>query len=200
MIRKHTIKDKLQLLDKNILKKWFLEKILKVQWVKYWIKWLMDLWYISSIKKWEIYLNNKSSKLKNPYVIWASYIWSNDYLFWWPDMFNKYWFTTQISNVFTIYNLEYSKEIEIVWIRFQFKKVKKEFLFWKQTKMIDWLNINFMSKERCFLEYIRTYIKYDNNFFNDIFKVLDLKNLDKYLKRYPLQNVVKKINQIKNNI
>ena len=59
------------------------------------------------------------------------------------------------------------------------------------------LKLNFMSKERCFLEYVRTYINYDNEFFINNFKLLDINNLEKVLKKYPLQNVVKKINQIK---
>ena len=191
------VKDKLSLCNKNILQKDFLEKILNSSWVKYWIKWLLDLKYISPIKSWEVYFNNKSNKSKNPYVIWSQYMTSNDYLFWWVDMYNKYWFTTQISNVFTIYNLKYSMNIEIVWIRFEFKKVKKELLYWKSVKMIDWFNINYMSKERCFLEYVRTNISYWEDFFIDSFKLLDLNNLEKVLKKYPFDNVIKKVNKIK---
>jgi hypothetical protein len=54
-----------------------------------------------------------------------------------------------------------------------------------------------MSKERLFLEFVREYIDYDNDFFINIYRDLNIPILNKYIKRYPLKNVTIKINKIK---
>lgn len=190
------IKEKLTILNKEILKKEFLEKMVKSFWYNYEMDNLSNLWYISVIKNWKYYYNNQIRIIKDPYIIWACYADFEDFVFWWGDLFNKYGFTTQISNVFTVYNLKYSKEIEILWVKYQFKKVKKEFLYWKQAKLIRWYKVYFMDRERCFLEFVRTYLDYENNFFVNIYKSLDKINLTKIAKKYPLQNVLIKLKQI----
>ncbi len=191
------IKEKLANLDSIFLKKQFLQKIIKLSWKKYEINDLIELWYISAIKKWEIYYNNMLWKTKNPYLIWWAYMDFKDFIFWGFDRYNKEWFITQVSNIFTIYNLKYSRELEILWLKFKFKKVKKEFFYWKYRKMIMWKNIYFMEKERLFLEYIRDYIKYDNSKFIEIYKTLNQEKLEKYAKKYPIKRVILKLNKIK---
>ena len=57
-----------------------------------------------------------------------------------------------------------------------------------------------MQKERLFLEYVRDYINYDENFFVEIYKNLDEKILEKFLKKYPVKKVILKINKIKNYV
>jgi hypothetical protein len=114
------------------------------------------------------------------------------------DRYNKEGWTTQISNIFTIYNLKVSKEIEIMGITYKFKKVKKEFLYGAYSKKIDTFQIKYMKPERLFLEYIREYIAYDNEFFREIYTTLNAKLLDTYAKRYPIKKVLLKLNQIKN--
>ncbi len=191
------IKEKLASLDSIFLKKQFLQKIIKLSWKKYEINDLIELWYISAIKKWEIYFNNVLGKTKNPYLIWWAYMDFKDFMFWGFDRYNKEWFTTQVSNIFTIYNLKYSRELDILWLKFKFKKIKKEFFYWKYKKMIMWKNIYFMDKERLFLEYIRDYIKYDNSKFVEIYKTLNKEKLEKYAKKYPIKRVILKLNKIK---
>ena len=191
------IKEKLASLDDIFLKNQFLKKIIKLSWKKYEVDDLVKLWYISVIKKWEIYFNNMLWKTKNPYLIWWAYMDFKDFMFWWFDRYNKEWFITQISNIFTIYNLKYSRELEILWLKFKFKKIKKEFFYWKYKKMIMWKNIYFIDKERLFLEYIRDYIKYDNSKFVEIYKTLDKEKLEKYTKKYPIKRVILKLNNIK---
>jgi hypothetical protein len=117
-------------------------------------------------------------------------------MFWWPDFFNRYGFTTQVSNIFTIYNLHYSREIEILWIKYDFKKVKKEFLYGKKTKMINYRNLYFMDRERCFLEFVRTYSSYNDTFFIDSYSLLDKDNLVQMMKKYPIKSVLDKIKRI----
>lgn len=191
------IKEKISNIDDLILKKDFLLKLIKISWKKYNIDDLVNLKYISVIKKWETYLNNMIPSFKDPYILWWAYMDFKDFMFAGFDMYNKNWFITQVSNIFTVYNLKYSKELEIVWLKFKFKKVKKEFFYWKQTKMIKSYKINFMVKERLFLEYVRDYIDYEDEIFLDIYKTLDKDILEKYLAKYPVKKVINKVNKIK---
>jgi len=191
------IKEKLSNIDDLILKKDFLLKLIALSGKKYNIDDLVNLKYISVIKKWETYFNNMISSFKDPYILWWAYMDFKDFMFAGFDMYNKAWFITQVSNIFTVYNLKYSKELEIVWMKFKFKKVKKEFFYWKETKMINSYKINFMTKERLFLEYVRDYINYDLKLFLDIYNKLDKDILEKYLSKYPVQKVINKINKMK---
>lgn len=191
------IKEKLSNIDDLILKKDFLLKLIILSGKKYNIDDLVNLKYISVIKKWEIYFNNMIPSFKDPYILWWAYMDFKDFMFAGFDMYNKAWFITQVSNIFTVYNLKYSKELEIVWMKFKFKKVKKEFFYWKETKMINSYKINFMTKERLFLEYVRDYINYDLKLFLDIYNKLDKDILEKYLSKYPVQKVINKINKMK---
>lgn len=191
------IKQKLSNIEDLILKKNFLLKLIKLSERKYNIDDLVNLKYISVIKKWETYFNNMIPSFKDPYIIWWAYMDFRDFMFAGFDMYNKKWFITQVSNIFTIYNLKYSKELEIIWMKFKFKKVKKEFFYGKETKMMKSYKINFMTKERLFLEYVRDYINYDDTIFVDIYSKLDTSILEKYLNKYPIKKVVDKINKIK---
>lgn len=191
------IKEKLSNIDDLILKKDFLLKLIALSGKKYNIDDLVNLKYISVIKKWEIYFNNMIPSFKDPYILWWAYMDFKDFMFAGFDMYNKAWFITQVSNIFTVYNLKYSKELEIVWMKFKFKKVKKEFFYGKETKMINSYKINFMTKERLFLEYVRDYINYDLKLFLDIYNKLDKDILEKYLSKYPVQKVINKINKMK---
>lgn len=191
------IKEKLSNIDDLILKKDFLLKLIKISERKYNIDDLVNLKYISVIKKWETYFNNMLPSFKDPYILWWAYMDFKDFIFAWFDMYNKKWFITQVSNIFTVYNLKYSKELEIMWMKFKFKKVKKEFFYGKESKVMNSYKINFMTKERLFLEYVRDYINYDDKIFVDIYNKLDKDILEKYLNKYPIQKVVNKINKIK---
>ena len=188
--------EKLSFIDKKIIDKKILINIINEWTENYEIEDLVNLWYISVIKKWEIYYNNRIKSVKNPYIIWWAYMNFENYLFWGLDRYNKEWFTTQISNIFTIYNNQYSKDIEILWIKYKFKKVKTEFLYGKKSLNIDWYKISYMNKERLFLEYIREYIKYENSVFIDIYKELDKNRLEKMLKHYPIKQVILKVQAI----
>ena len=191
-----SLKEKINSLNKEILKKDFLDKLVRRFWYTYKMDDLSNLGYISVIKNGKRYYNNQIRTIKNPYIIWAAYMDFKDYMFWWPNLFNRYGFTTQVSNIFTIYNIQHSKEIEILWIKYDFKKVKKEFLYGKDTKMINYHNIFFMSKERCFLEFVRIYSSYDDTFFVDSYKLLEKGNLAKIMKKYPIKSVLDKVKKI----
>mgnify|MGYP004000095503 CR=1 FL=1 len=191
------IKNKLSNINTLILDKEILLKLINLSWKKYNIDDLVNLWYVSVIKRWRKYYNNMINWVKNPYIIWWTYMDFKDFMFWWFEQYNKKWFNTQISNIFTIYNLKYSRNLNILWLRFNFKKVKSEFFFGKERKIINGFTINYMSKERLFLEFVREYIDYDNDFFINIYRDLNIPILNKYIKRYPLKNVTIKINKIK---
>lgn len=191
------IKQKISNINELILKKKFLLKLIKLSGKKYNIDDLVNLKYISVIKKWEIYFNNMIPSFNDPYILWGAYMDFKDFMFWGFDMYNKKWFITQVSNIFTVYNLKYSREVEIKWIKFKFKKIKKEFFYGKETKMMNSYKITFMAKERLFLEYVRDYVEYDDTYFLDAYKSLDENTLEKLLARYPVKKVVNKINAIK---
>ncbi|MCH8518291.1 hypothetical protein LAT59_00800 [Candidatus Gracilibacteria bacterium] len=191
------IKEKLSNIDDIILKKDFLLKLIDLSGKRYNIDDLVNLKYISVIKKGETYFNNMIPSFKDPYILGGAYMDFKDFMFAGFDMYNKAGFITQVSNIFTVYNLKYSKEGEIMGMRFKFKKVKKEFFYGKETKMMNSYKIHFMTKERLFLEYVRDYINYDDKIFVDIYNKLDKDILEKYLNKYPIKKVVNKINNIK---
>lgn len=191
------IREKLANIEQIILKTEFLLKLISLSWKKYNIDDLVNLRYVSVIKKWSVYFNNQILAFRDPYILWWAYMDFKNFMFWGFDMYNKKGFITQVSNIFTIYNLNYSRELEIMWIKFKFKKIKKWFFYWIETKMINWYNINYMTRERLFLEYVRDYMTYEDNFFIEIYKTLDIKLLEKYMQKYPIKKVIDKINKIK---
>ncbi len=189
-----TIKEKIIATDMLILSQGYLKKILQVSGKTYGIDTLIQYGYIAVIKKGETYYNLLIKSFKNPYILWASYMWQNEYLFGGFDRYNKEWFTTQMSNVFTLYNLKYSRESEILGMKFRFKKVKKEFLYGAMSQKIEGHSLVYMDKERLFIEYVRDYIGYDTSFFSSIIPKLDEKKLRQYLSVYPINKVVHRIN------
>jgi len=187
-----SIKEKIIATHSLILSQAYLKKILEVSWKKYDIDTLIRFGYISVIKKWESYYNLLIRDFKNPYVLWDAYMGDNIYMFWWLDRYNKEGFSTQISNIFTIYNTQYSRKIHIVWVSFVFKKVKEEFLYGIKTHK----EVSYMDKERLFLEYVRDYINYEDSFFIPHLETLNTQKLKKYTKKYPVKKVIWKINSL----
>ena len=53
-----------------------------------------------------------------------------------------------------------------------------------------------MDRERCFLEFVRTYSSYNDTFFIDSYSLLDKDNLVQMMKRYPIKSVLDKIKRI----
>lgn len=193
-----TIKSKLREIKDIFLKRSFLELLIERSNLKYTVNDLVKLSYVSVVKKWKLYFNNQNYSAKNPYTIWSAYMQGQEFIFGWFDRYNKEGFSTQISNVWTVYNLKYSKEMKIAWLRFVFKKVKKEFLYGKKSKMINGFIVYFMDKERLFLEYVRDYLAYPVSYFDQIYRELDQPLLRKYAKKYPIKKVILKLNEIKN--
>ena len=62
--------------------------------------------------------------------------------------------------------------------------------------MINYYTLNFMNRERCFLEFVRTYLTYDDKFFIDSYKLLNKENLVKMMKKYPIKSVLDKVKSI----
>jgi len=189
-----SIKEKIIATDMLVLSQEYLKKILQVSWKKYDIDTLVQYGYIAVIKKGESYYNLLLKGFRNPYILWATYAGKWEYAFGGFDRYNKEGFTTQVSNIFTIYNLRYSRDVEILGIRFRFKKVKKEFLYGLTSQRTQDLPIVYMDKERLFIEYVRDYIEYDASFFSSIVPRLDRKKLEQYLKLYPIKKVINRIN------
>lgn len=185
-----TVKEKIIATGQLILSQTYLRKILEVSWKKYDIDTLIRFKYLAVIKKWESYYNLLIKDFKNPYILGSGYMNNEVYMFWGIDRYNKEGFTTQVSNIFTVYNTKYSRKINIVWIPFVFKKIKKEFLYGGKIQN----NIVYMERERLFLEYVRDYLEYPNDFFIPLVSTLDTGKLKKYIKMYPIKKVVSKVN------
>gem|GEM_PF-3419132 len=62
--------------------------------------------------------------------------------------------------------------------------------------MINYHTLYFMNRERCFLEFVRTYATYDDKFFIDSYQLLNKENLVKMMKKYPIKSVVDKVKNI----
>ena len=193
---KLSIKEKIIATDMLILSQSYLKKILEKSEKKYGIDTLVQYGYIAVIKKWESYYNLLLKSFKNPYVLWSAYMASSEYMFGGFDRYNKDGFITQVSNIFTIYNLKYSRNVEILGIRFQFKKVKKEVFYGIKTENFWDFSFHYMNRERLFIEFVRDYQNYDDLFFKKIISTLDIPRLQEYLISYPIQKVAYKIKSL----
>lgn len=186
------LKRKIQLLNKQIFSKKYLDNFLQKIPKDYSIYDLTRKWGILKvIKRESYYLNNLYPKIANPFVIWATYCDYKNYMFGGIALYNKYGFTTQVANKYTIYSTTYYWSKKIVDNFYDFKKVKKELIYGYKDKMIDGIYIRTMTPERAFIEYCREN-KTRITTLKDIYiNKIDKEELKRLLKRYPYQNIIK---------
>lgn len=186
------LRRKIQLLNKQIFSKQDLDRFLQKTPKKYSIYNLTRKWWILKvIKRESYYLNTIYPKIANPFVIWATYCDYKSYMFGGMTIYNKYWFTTQIANKYTIYSDKYYWTKKIIDTFYDFKKVKKELIYGYKEKMIDGIFVRIMTPERAFIEYCREN-KTRIATLKDIYKnKINKLELERLLKRYPYQNIVK---------
>ena len=177
--------------SEKILTREFLEKILEKFWKNYKIKDLITLKLISTIKKWKYYLNNLNNEFENPYEIAKKYFEWETYMFWWLQVYNKYWFSTQVPEWYTVYNKKISAD-RIIWkTKFIFKKQRDSFFYWKILNK-DWKNKYYiMSKERAFIELLREW-----KIFKQLPYWVDKEKLKKLAKKYASKNIQSKIEKL----
>lgn len=155
------IREKLSFCDK-ILDNIFLQKLLNKFAPNYKVKDLVSLKLISSLRRGKYYINNLNTDLENPYKIAKFYFEGKTYMFWWIWVYNKYWFSNQIAEWYTVYNTQTSAK-KIIW--------KTKFIFIKQRKSFFYGNIinqnwnekyKVMSKERAFIQMLKEKRTFEN--------------------------------------
>lgn len=185
-----SLKEKFKFIDKQFLEKWFLLNFIKKIKTNYNIEDLIRLWIIAVIKKWYRYINLQIDKPINKYAIGACYMNRENYMYWGLNIYNRYNFTTQIAERYTIYNTQYAGKKIIHGERFIFKKVKESLLYGTTKKMINGHHIKYMSKERALIEAIRDGFFLQEEEIANIMPNIDKKNLKKLIKKYPIKSVV----------
>ncbi len=184
------IREKLSFCDK-ILYKAFLQKLLDKFAPNYKIKDLTTLKLISSIKRWKYYLNNLNRELENPYKIAKAYFEWKKYMFWGIWVYNKYSFSTQIPEWYTVYNTQISTE-KIIWkTKFIFIKQRENF-FYGNIVNKDWdEKYNIMSRERAFIQMLKEKKEFEN-----LPKWIDKQKLLKLAKNNTSKNIISKIEKL----
>lgn len=184
------LKKKIQLLDKQIFSKLDLEKFLKKIPENYSIYDLtLNGGVLKVIKRDAYYLNTLYPKIINPFVIGATYCDYKNYMFGGMAMYNRYGFTTQVANKYTIYTTEYYWTKKILDTFYNFKKVKNEVIYGYKEKMIDGVFVRMMTPERAFIEFCREN-KTRIDTLKEIYKTkIDKQLFEKVLKKYPYQNI-----------
>lgn len=155
--KKEFIRNKLRLYNYPIIEKWLLLKILKKFDINYTLTQLVNFKFIKPIKKqWNYYINNFSSKLLNPFVVWSLYFDDSKYVFWGLAMYNRYGLTEQIPSSAIIYNTKYSGIKKIWGINFILKrKWEKYFKKWIVEEEFEWFRYKVISKDKAKEEIIK---------------------------------------------
>lgn len=184
------LKRKITLLNKQIFSKSDLDSFLKKIPENYNI---YDLTrggkIVKVIKKEKYYLNAFYPKIVNPFILGATYCDYKNYMFGGLALYNKYWFSTQIANKYTLYTTEYYWTKKIVNNFYTFKKVNKEIIYGYKEKMIDGIYVRMMSPERAFIEFCREN-KTRITTLKDIYQQkIDKQEFLRLLNKYPYQNI-----------
>jgi hypothetical protein len=193
---KTSLRDKIRFYDALIIDRDTLVRIIKTVSDKMTINDACTMGYVVPIKPGKTYLNKLNGKIPNTSIIGAAYAGDTEYMIWGMRIYNMYGFTTQLAEVTDVYTLKYSRERYLDGQRFVFRKVKKEFLYGFEEKVIQGYATRLMSRERAFLEYVRERRWQSEWDFFEIYESCNLKTLQQLLKKYPLKNVIKKITQI----
>ena len=134
-------KDKLWIQDKETIKRI--------------IRKLIERWeLVRTINMWEYFINleKNTSIIENldNYLSWTKYY------FWWMQLYNLFWLTKQIANVYDIYISKRvtNKERILFWnkLRFHYIQNDKYFLWIKKIKIWNNNQINVLSNERLIIE------------------------------------------------
>jgi len=102
------IREKLDVYGKAYIDSLLLQKILNKFAPNYTITQLVSQKLITPIKRWKLYINNRTKDYINPFIIWDLYMWDNLYMFWWMMIYNRYGLSEQIAEWTTIYNTKIS--------------------------------------------------------------------------------------------
>lgn len=195
------IRDKFRYYAKPYITYELVNKILRNFWPNYTLADLSRAGILSPIKQEEWYLNELASEESDWYVIWALYMWKKPYMFGWLNIYNRYHFTTQLAERYTIYNTEFSGQRLIAWARFIFVKQRPTFFYGIKKSVRQWYSVNFMSPERALIELFK---KTDEDEFvtempSNVDKILLFKMIEDHASQTVLQRITNLVDDKKNS-
>lgn len=175
------IKEKLRIYRKPFIDQILLNELLETFAPNYTISQLTSRKLITTIRKWKIYLNelyDKNIILLGTTILSQYYQWEKYYAVWWLYIYNKYWYTTQVANKITVYNLKISWEKTIAWQKFIFKKERENFFYWIEGKDAQgYWKYNCFSRERALIQLLKER-KWKLEFAEDIYELIKKWEID----------------------
>ncbi len=155
------IREKLDVYWEPFVKKDFLLKILEKFASNYSIEDLCAKGLVLPIKKGKRYINTKSKKFINPFIVGALYMGEDISLFGWLGIYNKWWLSEQVAEWYTIYNTKLSWK-KVIWpCKFIFVRQRESFFYGMEQIKIDTYTYTIMSKERAFIQLLKENKKFD---------------------------------------
>ncbi|MBW7954957.1 hypothetical protein H3C61_04045 [Candidatus Gracilibacteria bacterium] len=185
------IRDKLRLYDEKFIEKDKIDKLLSKFAPSYKIKDVTSLGLISPLKRGQIYINNLSNKIEDPFVIADLYFQGKDYAFGGLGVYNMYGFSTQVVEWYTVYNKLISGDRIIGKTKFIFKKQKPNFFYGIITKKSGDNSYLVFSPERAFIQLLK-----EGKNFNELPKNIDKENLLQMAKKYAPKTIISKIEKL----
>lgn len=174
-----------------IIEKDYLQKILTKFSPNYSVRQLSNLWIISPLKRWKYYFNNMGRDFIDPFTIWALYMEWKQYCYWWLWVYNRYWFTNQLADRYTIYNTTKSGK-KIIWRQRVIFKRQRESFFYGMIEETSWsITYKIMSPERAFIERLKEWVV-----FKTLPRSVNQKKLIIMAQKYASKNIQVKIANI----
>lgn len=173
--QKKKIEEKLRIYRKPFIDSVLLNELLESFAPNYTISQLTSRKLITTIRKGKIYFNelyDKNVILLGTTILSQYFNWEKYYAVWWLYIYNTYWYTTQIANKITVYNLNISWEKTIAWHKFIFKKEREAFFYWIEEKDAQWYwKYNCLSRERSLIQLLKER-KGKPEFVEDIYELI----------------------------
>ncbi|MDD3262583.1 MAG: hypothetical protein PHR61_01945 [Candidatus Absconditabacteria bacterium] len=185
------IREKLTICGQTFVQKDFLTKILDKFAPNYSIEDLCTKGLLTPIKRDKRYINNKSRSFVNPFVVGALYMGDDTYMFGGLSIYNRYGFSEQVAERYTIYNTKYSGKKIIGPCKFIFVRQRESFFYGGIEQKVDKYLYKVMSKERVFIQFIK-----ENKKFDTLPSTINKKQLQTLAKKYVSKNLYTKISAL----
>ena len=149
------IRKKLDAIGDVFIEKELLQQVLLKFAPKYTIEDVSSKGLITTLKRGKWYINNRSKQRQNPYKTISLYFWDDLYMFWGLGVYQRYDFSTQVIERYTVYNTKISGTRKIGKAKYIFKKARKNFFYWMTTAKSWTTMYNIMSRERAFMQLLK---------------------------------------------
>lgn len=149
------IREKLDVYAEAYIKRELVEKILDKFAPNYSVSQLCDMELLIPIKRGKWYINSKTRKYINPFVVGDLYMWDELYMFGWMMMYNRYGISDQVAEWYTIYNTKISGK-KIIWpAKFIFVRQRESFFYGFKKEKFENYSYKVMSNERAFIQALK---------------------------------------------